>query len=98
MAMAAGQGSRVRCGCLVILALSYSSKWEITGAVRKIAAKVKEGELKPEEINEKTIGDYLQTGSEGIFPTGIPDPELMIRTSGEYRISNFMMWQLAYSE
>jgi len=76
--------------CL-ILALSYSSKWEITEAVKTIAEKVKNGELNPEEINEQLISANLTT-------SGIPDPELMIRTSGEYRISNYLLWQLAYAE
>jgi len=75
----------------LVLALSYSSKWEITEAVKKIAGEVKDGRLKVEDISENTVADHLVT-------SGIPDPELMIRTSGEYRISNFMMWQLAYSE
>lgn len=73
------------------LALSYSGRWDITCAVKEIAAKVKSGELNPESINEETIGEYLRTHN-------IPDPELMIRTSGEMRISNFLLWQLAYSE
>jgi undecaprenyl diphosphate synthase len=76
--------------CLV-LALSYSSKWELTEAVKTIAGKVKRGELSPDAINEQMISDNLTT-------KGIPDPELMIRTSGEYRISNFLLWQLAYAE
>ncbi|CAN5453614.1 isoprenyl transferase [soil metagenome] len=75
----------------LILALSYSSKWEITEAVKLIAEKVKTGELKAEDINEEMISDNLTT-------KGIPDPELMIRTSGEYRISNYLLWQLAYAE
>ena len=75
----------------LILALSYSSKWEIVEAVKDIARQVKEGKLDPEEINDKTISNHLHT-------KGIPDPELMIRTSGEQRISNFLLWQLAYSE
>jgi undecaprenyl diphosphate synthase len=75
----------------LILALSYSSKWEITQAVKTIARQIKSGTLQPEDITEQTIADNLNTAS-------IPDPELMIRTSGEHRISNFLMWQLAYSE
>ncbi len=75
----------------MILALSYSSKWEITRAVKNIALKVSDGKLNPESINEDTIEAHLLT-------SGIPDPELMIRTSGEYRISNFLLWQIAYSE
>jgi undecaprenyl diphosphate synthase len=75
----------------LILALSYSSKWEITEAVKKIAGKVINNELAIEEINQDIISDSLST-------KGIPDPELLIRTSGEYRISNFLLWQLAYAE
>jgi undecaprenyl diphosphate synthase len=78
-------------GLTVILALSYSGQWELTQTVRRIAQKVSEGKLKPEEITQKTVAENLDT-------TGIPDPELMIRTSGEYRISNFLLWQLAYTE
>lgn len=73
------------------LALSYSSKWEIEEAVRKIAKLVADGKMKIEDINEKSISDNLATA-------GVPDPELMIRTSGELRISNFLLWQLAYTE
>jgi undecaprenyl diphosphate synthase len=75
----------------LILALSYSSRWEITNAMQKIAEKVASGELEPSQINQKTISTYLTTA-------GIPDPELLIRTSGEYRISNFLLWQIAYAE
>ncbi|RNC79456.1 MAG: isoprenyl transferase [Balneola sp.] len=73
------------------LALSYSGRWDITQAVKKIAAHVNEGRLDPELINDQMISDHLSTAS-------IPDPDLIIRTSGEYRISNFLLWQLAYSE
>jgi len=75
----------------LVLALSYSSKWEITEAVKSISEKVKSGELDPAVINEEMISEHLTT-------KGIPDPELMIRTSGEYRISNYLLWQLAYAE
>lgn len=78
-------------GVNLILALSYSSKWEITEAVRKIALDVKDGKLQPESINKELIDNYLAT-------KGIPDPELLIRTSGETRISNFLLWQIAYAE
>jgi undecaprenyl diphosphate synthase len=77
--------------CTLTLALSYSSRWEITEAVKSIAASVKAGDLNPEEINENLFADRLNT-------VGLPDPELMIRTSGELRISNFLLWQLAYTE
>lgn len=75
----------------LILALSYSSKWEITHAVKEIARQVEEGKIKPSEINSRLIEKHLNTSS-------YPDPELMIRTSGEHRISNFLLWQLAYAE
>lgn len=75
----------------LILALSYSGKSEITRAVRKIARKVQQGEISVNDINEELISDNLYTA-------GIPDPELLIRTSGEKRISNFLLWQSAYSE
>ena len=75
----------------LILALSYSSKWEIINAVKEISDKVKSGEISTDQINEGLMDKSLST-------TGIPDPELMIRTSGEHRISNFLLWQLAYAE
>jgi undecaprenyl diphosphate synthase len=78
-------------GLKVILALSYSGHWELTNAAKHIAQKVSEGKLKVEDITEKIMADHLET-------TTYPDPELMIRTSGEYRISNFLLWQLAYTE
>ena len=77
--------------CTLTLALSYSSRWEIVDAVRKIADKVEKQDLNVEEITEQVFSDHLNTA-------GIPDPELMIRTSGECRISNYLLWQLAYSE
>lgn len=73
------------------LCLSYSGRWEITQAAKQIAEKVKNGELDLEQINENSFSDFLNTN-------GMPDPELLIRTSGEERISNFLLWQLAYSE
>ncbi len=73
------------------LALNYSSRWEIVDAVKKIAAQVKAGSLNPEDINENTFVSQLCTSE-------MPDPELLIRTSGEHRISNFLMWQISYSE
>ncbi len=75
----------------MFLALSYSARWEITEATKKIAMLVKEGKLNPEDINQELFSSMLTTKS-------IPDPELLIRTSGEYRISNFLLWQIAYSE
>lgn len=75
----------------LVLALNYSSKWEITNAIQKIAEKVKNGEMKAEDIVASTIDGELSTKN-------IPDPELLIRTSGEHRVSNFLLWQIAYSE
>ena len=73
------------------LALSYGARWELVNAVKQIASKVKDENLEPDEINEEIISSYLTTFD-------LPDPELMIRTSGENRISNFLLWQLAYAE
>jgi undecaprenyl diphosphate synthase len=73
------------------LALSYSSRWEITEATRKIAEMVKTGQLEPEDISQELFSSMLTTKN-------IPDPELLIRTSGENRISNFLLWQIAYAE
>ena len=78
-------------GLNLILALSYSSKWEIINAVKNLAQDSIEGKVKPEMINDKLFEKYLNTAE-------IPDPELLIRTSGEFRISNFLLWQIAYSE
>ncbi|MBK7958655.1 MAG: isoprenyl transferase [Bacteroidetes bacterium] len=75
----------------LVMALNYSGKAEILQAIKKIAHKVKNNEIQPDEIEEKTLVQHLYT-------CAIPDPELLIRTSGEYRISNFLLWQLAYSE
>jgi undecaprenyl diphosphate synthase len=78
-------------GLTLVLALSYSGRWEIMEAVKKIAAEVEKGNLHAPEITDAVFANYLNT-------KGIPDPELMIRTSGEMRISNFLLWQIAYSE
>lgn len=75
----------------LVLALSYSSKWEITNAVKQIAKKVEEGKINSKDITSKDIEKHLSTSK-------WPEPELMIRTSGEHRISNFLLWQLAYAE
>lgn len=75
----------------LILALSYSARWELQKAVKEIGRAVKNNEIQPEEINQNTITQYLETRN-------YPDPELLIRTSGEKRISNFLLWQIAYSE
>ena len=81
----------VNTGMCLTLALSYSSKWELTDAVKQIAAKVKTGELDVENISDETIDKHLCTNF-------MPDPELMIRTGGEVRLSNYLLWQCAYSE
>ncbi len=78
-------------GLTLILALSYSARWEITDAVKSLCAKAANNELDVNSINEDTISKALTT-------KGFPDPDLMIRTGGELRISNFLLWQLAYSE
>ena len=78
-------------GLTLILALSYSGRWELTQAMKAIAADVKSGKVNEADVNEKLIEQYLQTSS-------IPDPELLIRTSGEMRVSNFLLWQIAYTE
>jgi undecaprenyl diphosphate synthase len=78
-------------GLNLIMALSYSARWEIINAVKKIAAKVQLGEVKAEEISAELFQSFLTTAN-------FPDPELMIRTSGEYRISNFLLYQMAYTE
>lgn len=78
-------------GMCLILALSYSSKWEITEAVKRIAADAKAGEINVNNITDKTIDSYLSTNF-------MPDPDLLIRTGGEIRLSNYLLWQCAYSE
>lgn len=78
-------------GLNLIMALSYSGRWEILNAVKKIAMSVKSGELDLDKITQETLQEHLVTA-------GFPDPELMIRTSGEHRISNFLLYQLAYAE
>jgi undecaprenyl diphosphate synthase len=78
-------------GLTLILALSYSSRWELLEAARKIAERVQRGELPIDKINVSDLVTALST-------YGIPDPELLIRTGGEYRISNFLLWQIAYAE
>ncbi len=77
--------------CVLTLALSYSARWELTEAARRIAQEVKNNTLDINDINEDTLSKRLSTAD-------LPDPELMIRTSGEYRISNYLLWQLAYAE
>ena len=81
----------VNTGLNLILALSYGSRWEIIDAIKKLATEIEAGRLSPKDINEAVFEKFLDT-------TGFPDPELVIRTSGEYRISNFLLWQIAYTE
>ena len=78
-------------GLTLILAISYSSRWEITEAVKRIAADVKEGKIAIDDIAPATVSANLSTA-------GIPDPDLLIRTGGDFRVSNFLLWQIAYSE
>jgi undecaprenyl diphosphate synthase len=84
---ATAEGQRMQLG----LALSYGSRDEITNAVREIALKVKRGDIQASEIDPEMVSDHLYT-------RGMPDPDLLIRTSGEFRISNYLLWQIAYSE
>lgn len=85
------EATRNNTGLNLILALGYSGKWDITQAARKIAEDVRTGVLLPEEINEEVVAGNLSTGSR-------PEVDLMLRTGGDHRISNFLLWQLAYSE
>jgi undecaprenyl diphosphate synthase len=78
-------------GLNLILALSYSGKWDIAQAIKQLAQKVKQGQLHPEDIDEQLVGQCLSTGDR-------PEVDLMIRTGGDHRISNFMLWQMAYAE
>ena len=78
-------------GLRLVIALSYSARWEITNAMQAAVRKAQAGELKAEDVNEELVSSLMTTA-------GMPDPDLLIRTSGELRISNFLLWQLAYSE
>jgi undecaprenyl diphosphate synthase len=78
-------------GMTVVLAVSYGGREELTDAMRLIARRVRRGELEPEDVDQSLVASYLGTA-------GIPDPDLLIRTSGEMRISNFLLWQIAYTE
>ncbi len=78
-------------GLTLILALSYSGRWDLTEAIKRIAEEVKQNKLSAEQIDENLVGSYLSTRN-------VPDPDLLVRTSGEFRISNFLLWQLAYTE
>ncbi|MBI5505665.1 MAG: isoprenyl transferase [Deltaproteobacteria bacterium] len=85
------QRTRANEGMTVQLAVSYGSREELVTAVRRLARKVRDGVLAPEDIDETLVSDSLMTA-------GIPDPDLLIRTSGEMRLSNFLLWQVAYTE
>jgi undecaprenyl diphosphate synthase len=78
-------------GLTLVMALSYGSRIEIVDAVRRIAEKARDGKLEPADINEEVISQHLWTRN-------IPDPDLLIRTSGEMRVSNFLLWQISYAE
>jgi undecaprenyl diphosphate synthase len=78
-------------GLTLVMALSYGSRIEIVDAIRRLAEKVKTGQIEPADITEKVISDHLWTRN-------IPDPDLLIRTSGEMRVSNFLLWQISYAE
>ena len=83
--------TKTNTGLTVIFALSYSSRKEITDACRQLAQKVQQGLIKPEQIDEEALSAHLETSE-------IPDPDLLIRTSGEMRVSNFLLWQISYAE
>ena len=83
--------TQVNTGMTMVIALSYSSRWEITDTVQRLAQKVKTGELTPEDITEDCISQHLVTNF-------MPDPDLLIRTGGECRLSNYLLWQCAYTE
>ena len=85
------EATRHNTGLILNLALNYGGREEIVSAVRRIAAQVREGKLRPESIDGETIRSYLYTSE-------LPEPDLLIRTSGEFRLSNFLLWQLAYTE
>jgi undecaprenyl diphosphate synthase len=78
-------------GMTLVLALSYSARWEITDAVKQIARRVQQGQLKPEDVADEVVGQHLTTAF-------MPDPDLLIRTGGEVRLSNYLLWQCAYTE
>lgn len=85
------QRTAVNTGMTMVIALSYSARWEITEAMKQIATEVDEGTIKPTDIDENTISAHLATNF-------MPDPDLLIRTGGEVRLSNYLLWQCAYTE
>lgn len=78
-------------GLTLVLALSYGARWEILTAMKRLASDIRDGRLNPDDVDQQVFEQFLDT-------RGIPDPELLIRTSGEFRISNFLLWQIAYTE
>jgi undecaprenyl diphosphate synthase len=89
--MDAAEYTKGNTGLTLLVALSYSGRWEIVQAVRKIVADAAAGKVTPSQVSESLFAGYLETA-------GVPDPELLIRTSGEQRVSNFLLWQIAYTE
>lgn len=85
------EATKYNSGLTLQLALNYSGRWEIVEAAKKLAEEVKKGLIQPQEIDEHYFAEHLKTA-------GVPDPELLIRTSGELRVSNFLLWQIAYAE
>jgi undecaprenyl diphosphate synthase len=83
--------SNVNTGMRLCLAVNYGGRGELVGAVQRIAQRVRDGELEPRAISESTI-------SESVYTAGMPDPDLLIRTAGEMRVSNFLLWQISYAE
>jgi undecaprenyl diphosphate synthase len=89
--MDAAEHTKANTGLTLLVALSYSGRWEIVQAVKNIVADAAAGKVAPSQVSESLFASYLETA-------GVPDPELLIRTSGEQRVSNFLLWQIAYTE